>query len=59
MADWIALDRLLIAAQPGRDIGICDVWMLYNGMLAYVMMGLLFGGEWLVRRRVKAAHAHG
>jgi len=27
--------------------------------LAYVMMGLLFGGEWLVRRRVKAAHAHG
>ena len=24
MADWIALDRLLIAAQPGRDIGICD-----------------------------------
>ncbi|WP_312788169.1 acyl carrier protein [Stenotrophomonas indicatrix] len=35
------------------------VWMLYNGLLAYVMMGLLFGGEWLVRRRVKAAHAHG
>ncbi len=35
------------------------VWMLYNGMLAYVMMGVLFAGEWLVRRRVKAAHAHG
>lgn len=35
------------------------VWMLYNGLLAYVMMGALFGGEWLVRRRVKAAHAHG
>jgi len=28
-------------------------------LLAYVMMGALFGGEWLVRRRVKAAHAHG
>jgi uncharacterized membrane protein len=27
--------------------------------LAYVMMGVLFAGEWLVRRRVKAAHAHG
>ena len=34
-------------------------WALYNGLLAYVMMGALFGGEWLVRRRVKAAHAHG
>ncbi len=36
-----------------------QVWALYNGLLAYVMMGVLFGGEWLVRRRVKAAHAHG
>jgi uncharacterized membrane protein len=36
-----------------------QVWALYNGLLAYVMMGALFGGEWLVRRRVKAAHAHG
>ena len=31
---------------------------LYNGLLAYVMMAVLFAGEWLVRRRVKAAHAH-
>ena len=30
------------------------VWALYNGLLAYGLMGLLFGGEWLVRRRVKA-----
>lgn len=36
-----------------------QVWAFYNGLLAYVMMGALFGGEWLVRRRVKAAHAHG
>ncbi len=36
-----------------------QVWALYNGLLAYVMMGVLFGGEWLVRRRGKAAHAHG
>lgn len=35
------------------------VWALYNGLLAYVMMGMLFAGEWLVRRRVKAAHANG
>jgi len=36
-----------------------QVWALYNGMLAYLMMGALFAGEWLVRRRLKAAHGHG
>ncbi|KFN42935.1 membrane protein [Arenimonas oryziterrae] len=35
------------------------VWALYNGLLAYVLMGVLFAGEWLVRRRVKAGQAHG
>jgi uncharacterized membrane protein len=29
-------------------------WALYNGLIAYVAMGLLMGGEWLVRRRVRA-----
>jgi uncharacterized membrane protein len=27
-------------------------WVLYNGLIAYLMMGALFGGEWLVRRRI-------
>lgn len=26
------------------------VWALYNGFVAYLLMGTLFGGEWLVRR---------
>lgn len=34
-------------------------WMLYNGLLSYVLMALLFAGEWLVRqylqRRNRAA----
>ena len=30
------------------------VWALYNGLLSYVAMGALMGGEWLVRRRVRA-----
>ena len=30
------------------------VWALYNGLLSYGAMGLLMGGEWLVRRRVRA-----
>jgi uncharacterized membrane protein len=29
------------------------VWSLYTGVVAYLLMGLLFGGEWLVRRRFK------
>jgi uncharacterized membrane protein len=28
-------------------------WALYNGLLSYVAMGVLTGGEWLVRRRVR------
>lgn len=28
------------------------VWALYTGGIAYALMGLLFGGEWLVRQRV-------
>ncbi|ESH93684.1 MULTISPECIES: hypothetical protein [unclassified Cupriavidus] len=30
------------------------VWALYNGGIAYVLIALMFAGEWLVRRRVLA-----
>jgi len=29
-------------------------WTLYTGLIAYLLMGLLFAGEWLVRQRVRA-----
>jgi uncharacterized membrane protein len=29
------------------------VWLLYNGLIAYVLMGLMFAGEYCVRRHVK------
>lgn len=32
-------------------------WTLYNGLLVYFIMGTLFGGEWLLRRRVRSAVA--
>ena len=32
-----------------------EAWVLYNGLIAYVLMGALFCGEWLVRRRLLAA----
>lgn len=31
-----------------------EIWLLYNGLVCYVLMGALFAGEWLVRRRVRA-----
>jgi len=30
-----------------------QVWAVYNGLVAYGLMGLLFAGEYLVRRRVR------
>lgn len=30
-----------------------EVWAFYNGCLAYFLMGAMFAGEWLVRRRVR------
>ena len=32
-----------------------DVWTLYNGLISYLLMGLLFGVEWIVRQRVRRA----
>lgn len=48
----LALATALVASD--------EVWMLYNGVLAYGLIGLMFAGEWLVRRSVRrrwAAHA--
>lgn len=32
------------------------VWMLYNGLIAYILMGLLFVGEYCIRWRFKRLH---
>jgi len=41
----IALGTALFASEA--------VWALYNGLVAYGLMGLLFAGEWLVRQRMR------
>ncbi|MBK1711181.1 hypothetical protein CKO43_00100 [Rubrivivax gelatinosus] len=35
------------------------VWAFYNGLLAYLLIGLFFGAEWLLRRRLRARLAAG
>ena len=34
-----------------------ETWELYNGLIAYLLMGALFAAEWLVRRRLRPGHA--
>ncbi|WP_417834634.1 hypothetical protein [Thalassospira xiamenensis] len=33
-----------------------EIWTLYNGFLSYVLIGILFIGEWPVRRILRARH---
>lgn len=33
--------------------GDMQLWTLYNGLVSYGLMGLLLGGEWLLRRRLR------
>nr|WP_243432096.1 hypothetical protein [Aliamphritea spongicola] len=30
-----------------------EVWLLYNGFIAYILIAVLVAGEWLVRKKVK------
>tara|TARA_R110002072_G_scaffold302958_1_gene490376 strand:- start:15545 stop:16114 length:570 start_codon:yes stop_codon:yes gene_type:complete len=32
-----------------------DTWALYNGAIAYALIGTIFSIEWLIRRRIKKA----
>jgi len=45
-----AVAALLTVAAPR------SWWLLYNGFIAYLLIGLMFAIEWLVRQRVKKAH---
>lgn len=39
--------------------GSQELWTLYNGVIAYGLIGVLFAGEWLVRQHVKHRNEHG
>lgn len=44
----IALATALFASEA--------LWSLYNGVIAYLLMGAMFGGEYLLRLRFKRLH---
>lgn len=57
---WCGFFVLNGAVALGTALWADDrTWALYNGLLAYVAMGLLFAGEWCVRRRVLREPARG
>ncbi len=35
-----------------------ETWTLYNGLISYILIAVLFVGEWPVRRIIKARHQH-
>jgi len=35
--------------------GDMALWTLWNGLLSYLLIGLLMAGEWLVRQRIRRA----
>lgn len=48
---WLTLNAAIAAglALAGSD----EAWALWTGLLAYGAMGVLFAGEWAVRRHVR------
>ena len=49
---WFFLGNGLIAATLTLWAPLAW-WALWTGLLSYALMGLLFAGEWMVRRRVR------
>ena len=50
---WVIFLSLHLAVTVATAFAPPAVWAFYNGALAYVLMGAMFVGEWLVRRRVR------
>lgn len=50
---WTVFLAAHLAVTVATVFASHEVWALYNGLVAYVLMGSLFAGEWLYRKRVR------
>lgn len=50
---WVAFLAAHLVVTVLTVFASDKIWAVYNGLVAYVLMGALFAGEWLVRRRVR------
>jgi uncharacterized membrane protein len=54
---WCGFFALNACAALATVFMTREAWALYNGFISYVLMGLVFLMEWLVRARVRARQA--
>ena len=50
---WTAFLAAHLAVTMATVFASYEAWAFYNGFLAYVLMGALFAGEWVARRRIR------
>ncbi|WP_407294779.1 hypothetical protein [Stutzerimonas zhaodongensis] len=53
---WVWVGYFIINASIASGLALwapLSWWTLYTGLIAYLLMGLLFAGEWLIRQRVR------
>ena len=50
---WTAFLAAHLAVTVATVFASYETWAFYNGFLSYVLMGALFLGEWLFRRRFR------
>ena len=50
---WVVFLSAHLAVTVATAFASHEVWAFYNGFLAYLLMGAMFAGEWLVRRRAR------
>ncbi|MFP8966877.1 hypothetical protein ACKC9G_09895 [Pokkaliibacter sp. CJK22405] len=51
---WCLFFTLNASVSTSTALWASDAaWMLYNGLISYLAIGIMFAGEWLVRQRVR------
>jgi len=48
--------RIFINGSIVLAMALCssfEVWSLYNGLIAYLLMGILMGGEYVIRMKTQ------
>lgn len=50
---WTVFLSVHLAVTISTVFASYEIWAVYNGFVAYVLMGALFVGEWVVRKRVR------
>ena len=52
---WLAINTLIAAALA--IFGSLEAWALWTGLLSYLVMGLIFAAEFILRRFLRRRHA--